>query len=354
MTARKRNHYVLKGVCILVWLALFSAYRNQQFSGWSSELFASDATTPVAEAKMPGAFMTFPLLHDERTVQAFIMRQPHDLDTSDIKKLTGDFVSIDSYNVPRGFPPHGYWLKFEGPTWENDHVGYRFYCDERHRFDIFGKRTSDLVLDTVALDYHELQPWGSDILKVGSTFGIGSPAIEIEGQVYFFEEWKTKVMEVRNKSGASEIVAKFTGLMAGDYQFDVTQTLTMYPNNPYTRSEIKVKPVGKAPDYRVVSGIVQHEAASLGDLKKGKWHAMYTYGAQSFHDHDMGMALMSSKEYNPTMGEDAGSYTLVMEPVKNKVVYYFMADWSLGVKGSKDEDAFVSNLALYSDDILNH
>ena len=80
------------------------------------------------------------------------------------------------------YPPehtdHSFYIRYEGPGWESEKVGYRFYLDWRNATDIFGKTTHDLALHKVGLDgfdsYHEMADWGMDILKVGESLGIGS------------------------------------------------------------------------------------------------------------------------------------------------------------------------------------
>jgi hypothetical protein len=40
-------------------------------------------------------------------------------------------------------------FQMEGVAWENDKVGFRNYMDQRNGMDIFGKTTSEMVLDSV-------------------------------------------------------------------------------------------------------------------------------------------------------------------------------------------------------------
>ena len=68
---------------------------------------------------------------------------------------------------------------------ENDKVGFRLYLDGRNAKDIYGKRTSELVLKDIGLDesgtpvdnYHVLRDWGRDILQVGNSLGAGGLAL---------------------------------------------------------------------------------------------------------------------------------------------------------------------------------
>ena len=76
-------------------------------------------------------------------------------------------------------------FQMEGPAWENDRVGFRNYFDVRNGMDIFGKTVPDMVLDRVGIDedYHVMQPWGMDILRVGPSLGAGSLAIEKDDEL---------------------------------------------------------------------------------------------------------------------------------------------------------------------------
>lgn len=78
--------------------------------------------------------------------------------------------------------------QMEGPAWENDLVGFRNYLDQRNGMDIFGKRTPEMVLDSVGIagrqSYHEPDWWGMDILKVNTSLGAGSIACMYEDSLY--------------------------------------------------------------------------------------------------------------------------------------------------------------------------
>ncbi len=69
----------------------------------------------------------------------------------------------------------------DGPTWENDKVGFRHYLDGRNAKDLFGKKTSAISPEDVGINsqgetednYHVMEDWGRDILSVGNSVGIG-------------------------------------------------------------------------------------------------------------------------------------------------------------------------------------
>jgi hypothetical protein len=75
----------------------------------------------------------------------------------------------------------------DGPTWENDKVGFRQYLDGRNSIDVFGKKISDITPEDVGINeagvtepnYSAMQVWGTDILHVGNSVGLGGSALLI-------------------------------------------------------------------------------------------------------------------------------------------------------------------------------
>ena len=82
----------------------------------------------------------------------------------------------------------------EAISWENDKIGFRSYWDKRNGKDIWGKTTNKMVMDSVGLpntpSYHEIQTWGSDILKVGNSLGAGALAMKKDGKLGSFGRYK--------------------------------------------------------------------------------------------------------------------------------------------------------------------
>lgn len=99
-----------------------------------------------------------------------------------VEELRDD--SHGRYHLPRG--ANGYPYQMDGPAWENDKIGFRLYFDGRNCYDVFGKRTTEMVLDTVGIhsdgypvnSYQTLREWGGDILSVANSFGLGGLALQ--------------------------------------------------------------------------------------------------------------------------------------------------------------------------------
>ena len=61
----------------------------------------------------------------------------------------GTFKNVESVQLPSTHTDHSYYIRYEGPGWENSNVGYRLYLDWRNAIDIFGKEVDTLVLPYV-------------------------------------------------------------------------------------------------------------------------------------------------------------------------------------------------------------
>jgi len=96
----------------------------------------------------------------------------------DKKYIGGTFQNVKELTPPPQYTDHSEFIRYEGPGIESDKVAYRIYLDWRNGFDIFGKKTSDMVLQNVGQDgyqsYHEPADWGMGLLKVGKSLGAGS------------------------------------------------------------------------------------------------------------------------------------------------------------------------------------
>lgn len=73
----------------------------------------------------------------------------------------------------------------DGPSWENDKVGFRHYLDGRNSKDVFGKKIPGITPEDVGINskgavednYHVMYDWGRDIFPVGNSAGLGGFAL---------------------------------------------------------------------------------------------------------------------------------------------------------------------------------
>ena len=275
-----------------------------------------------------------------KKTQALILIQPMQYDASDKNKMVGDYVPQTKITVPENLATQSKWIMFEGPVLENNLVAYRYYADSRHRFDIFGKTVADLVMDTVSWDYHGIMNWGSDILKVGNSLGLGSPAIWYQDSIYSLSKCDQKTIEViQNGGNQSTIRTTFKNLRIEDKAFDLIQDWSIEAGKPWSAIHLKV-PNGKLPDgMHFATGIVKHLPEIIQGQTTNYFYAM-NWGKQSFHGENMGMAILSELKYSPEHITDKLSHAYAFKNAKEEVRYRFLSAWERDLNNIKNANSF--------------
>jgi len=280
------------------------------------------------------------VVNNEDKVQAILKVQPFAYNSSDKTKISGAYISKIKLSVPKQLEGQNKWLMFEGPVLENDKVAYRYYADTRHRFDIYGKKVADLVMDTVSWKYHDIMDWGSDILKVGSSLGIGSPAILYKDSIYALEAWDTKTIEILyDKNEEAKIRTTFIGLKIGDVSMTIQQDWTLVAGGYDTTIDIKRTDADLPSDMKFATGIVSHLPNVITSSENNQYYS-YTWGQQSFHKQDLGMAVIAAKEYAPRPYDNPLTHVTVFDESQSGVSYKFMAVWADGIGAINNEEDF--------------
>jgi len=79
----------------------------------------------------------------------------------------------------------------DGPSWENDKVGFRHYLDGRNAKDVFGKKIPAITPENVGINskgevednYHQMYDWGRDIFPVGNSAGLGGYSLLVNDEI---------------------------------------------------------------------------------------------------------------------------------------------------------------------------
>lgn len=301
-----------------------------RFSCDSSRKSTSDAPNESTKSKT----------HSTKMTQALLLTQPFEFDLEQPKKITGDYISLKKLDVPSSLPSQHKWIMFEGPVLENDLVAFRFYGDSRHRVDIFGKRVSDLVLDTVSWNYHDIMDWGSDILKVGNSLGLGSPAIWYHDSLYTLSECEEKTIEIiQNEDRKSVIRTSFKNVKVKDQKIDLEQDWSIEAGQPW--SEINLKIVNRSlPDgMKFATGIAKHLPEIIEGETSNYFYGM-NWGKQSFHEENLGMAIIVEKKYQPKTIKNDLNHAYALNAVEGAISYRLLAAWERDVNEVKDANGF--------------
>lgn len=259
------------------------------------------------------------------------------------KYIGGSFQNVASLQVPPEHTDHSYFIRYEGPGWESDKVGYRFYLDWRNATDIFGKTTSRMVLQDVGQDgfdsYHALSDWGMDVLKVGESLGIGSLGYWNNGKAQRVDVTDGLFSEVAlNGPVESAIRTVYTGWKAGANKTDVISELSITAGSHLTRHKVQLS----AALENLCTGIVKLPDAERFESAPtvGEWAYLATFGKQSLNNDMLGMAVFYRKRDVIERTEDKNSHVVVLRPSGNELEYYFMGAWEKEPGGPATKAAF--------------
>lgn len=244
---------------------------------------------------------------------------------------------------------HSFFIRYEGPGWESDKVGYRFYLDWRNGFDIFGKLTPEPVLQQVGLDgfdsYHEPADWGLDILKVGDAVGCGGfgywngEAVERVSEV---EGWTTRI--TANGPIYAQIVTDYKGWKVAGKQVDLRAVLRIGAGSRMTWVTL----VPSEPVAPLAAGLVKHPGGTKldgpGDVPMVTWNYLATYGTQTLSDDDLGMAIFLRDNHLDKFTEDPLNEVALFSKDLREVNYGFLAAWEQEPGGIADRAAFEAHL----------
>lgn len=268
---------------------------------------------------------------------------------SDGKFRGEEFEAVESYKVPSIHKDHDALFKYEGPGWESEIVGYRLYLDWRNATDIFGKKIKKLVLkevgihDTVAKDdsYHNMQEWGMDIFKVGSSLGIGSFGMWRNNKVNMVSVTDSvKYNLLKNGPIKSEFEIDYYGWMVDNIKYNLNANISINARCRLTKCELKIDNTDN-----LVTGLAKYDGTNfIKSTKPEGWNYIALYGKQTLNDDDLGIAILFNSENLIELTEDNLSHILKLRPINAKVKYYFTAAWEQEPNGIKTQEQFVNYL----------
>lgn len=187
-------------------------------------------------------------------------------------------------------------FQMEGPAWENDKVGFRNYLDQRNGMDIFGKTTSEMILDSVGVagrqSYHEPDAWGLDILKVGTSLGSGGIGYMYNDSIYRLGDNGSGTYELLFEgSQRSRINLSYINWNVEEEVLDVVQQIEITAGQHYYESQLTFS--GSRKRLNLVPGIVNMKSDSLYVLElNDSYTALFTHDRQAEDDALLAMALI--------------------------------------------------------------
>lgn len=256
----------------------------------------------------------------------------------------GNYVNVDYLKVPEQHTDHSFYIRYEGPGWESDKVGYRFYLDWRNAVDIFGKLTDTMVLQNVGLDgfdsYHEHSPWGQDIFKVGDALGIGTFAYWDGTKAIRVD--KTDSVDCRiTENGIlySSIETHYFGWETATSKMDVTSDLSIFGGSRLTCEDLTIQGGSSL----LCTGMIKEKGinpfTNVNDTS-AEWVYLATYGIQTLTNDSLGLAVLVNRKNFINLTDDSLNQVVVLNPLDGKLTYYFLAAWDKEPGGIKNREQF--------------
>nr|WP_315251505.1 DUF4861 family protein [uncultured Flavobacterium sp.] len=262
------------------------------------------------------------------------------------KYIGGTFKNVNKLKLAKEHTDHSFDIRYEGPGWESNKIGYRLYLDWRNAIDIFGKKTEAIILPQVGQDgfdsYHNMQDWGSDILKAGKGIGIGSIDRYLNNEKLHFYEVDSTFASVENKEKQSSVKVNYYGWKTASDKIDFTSDLTITPDQRYTKHTFQASKEIKG----ICTGIVKQKNTELlkRESQNKKWGYIATYGAQSLVPDNLGMAVFYEINTIESLEDTELDYLLVFKPTTKSTSFYFLGAWEQEKDGIKNKEAFIKYL----------
>ncbi|MDF1548483.1 MAG: DUF4861 family protein [Bacteroidales bacterium] len=265
----------------------------------------------------------------------------------DRKYEGGTFKNIRNLKVPAAHTDHSFYIRYEGPGWESNKVGYRLYLDWRNAIDIFGKVTDSMVLSQVGLDgfdsYHEKCSWGQDILKVGKGLGVGSIGRYVDNEVLHFKEVDSTFASVENSISESKVLINYYDWKTASEKINLNSELSISPDKRYTKHTIQSSKAISG----ICTGIVNHKVEVFKkESENKKWAYLATYGAQTLvsETDKLGMAIFYKVGDVESQTVWEFDHLVIFNPTIEPISFYFLGAWEGEKDGIKTKEAFISYL----------
>lgn len=255
----------------------------------------------------------------------------------------GDWKDVKSLKVDKKHTDHSFDIRYEGPGWESDKIGFRFYLDWRNANDIFGKKTDKLILHKVGLDgfdsYHKMSDWGADILKVGESLGIGTIAHWADSAANRIAKTDSLYSEV-SYSGLleSKVTTNYYGWEFANGKTDLISELSIRAGSYLTKAHLTTT----GPIDNICTGIVKMDSTIVlnSSASEGEWQYLATFGKQSLENDKMGLFVFFRGKDLTENTEDKYSHIVVLKPEKNEITYYFGGIWEQDASGINSIEGF--------------
>jgi len=279
-------------------------------------------------------------------------------------KRDDNFIAVTEENRPINHSSEDLPLLYqnEGPAIENTKVAFRFLYDTRNQIDVIGKRTSNMLLDSIGIseNIQKLRPWGMDILEEGNSFGAGSIAlIDIRTDSVYKIGGSVKSTYKLISDGPLRSIFRLTysNWQIQGQSLKLTQTIILSANTYAYESRVKIEGTNN-PNLILITGISKRFTKNMSNTFANEdIYMMATHDKQSANDDFLGLGILASKDYDPYAKRIQGnsstsdSYCLFLGNGSFEFNYQVAACWELSNKEFSSRKGFQTYLLSLADRI---
>jgi len=255
----------------------------------------------------------------------------------------------------------------DGPSWENDKVGFRHYLDGRNSKDVFGKKIPAITPEDVGINskgavednYHVMYDWGRDIFPVGNSAGLGGFALLIDNKINrlgiigsdTINNIEKTTFKIVSEGPVNSVLSyNYQNWEASGNKYQAQETTSIWPGMYGYKNTISVNGLkGKETLVIAYSNLNNQnplQVIDAGDFVCFILHDKLTYERQWI----LGTAVIVPKALYkgyieaPKIGKLTDSYLIKLSAKNNQQVsYYPIAGWELSADSNFKDSKYFTN-----------
>lgn len=261
----------------------------------------------------------------------------------------------------------------DGPSWENDKIGFRHYLDGRNAKDVFGKKLAAITPENVGINadgavednYHTMCDWGRDVFPVGNSAGLGGYALLVGEEINRLGIITTDTLNTIEKTtfkivaeGSENSVLSYTyhNWLASGNQYQVKETTSIWPGMYGYKNTVSLDGL-KGNEMVLIALSNINNQKPLQVIEAGNFICLIQHDQLGYNrEWIMGTAIIVPKKgYKgyveaPKTGQLTNSYLAKFKLDNNEPLsYYAVAAWELSADNNFKEatyfNKYVTNLA---------
>lgn len=295
-----------------------------------------------------------------KTSARFGKREAKDLP---VEPATEEVLLANQVHKKLGFQKY----QTDGPTWENDKVGFRHYLDGRNSKDVFGKKTPGITPEDVGINskgavednYHQMHDWGRDIFPVGSSAGLGGYGLLVGNEVNrlgiiasdTLNNIEKTTFKIVSEGPVNSVLSyNYQNWEASGNKYQVQERASIWPGMYGYKNTVSLNGL-KGNETLVIALSNINNQNPLQVIDAGNYvcfiqHDKLTYERQWI----LGTAIIIPKDgykgyiETPKTGKLTDSYLIKISAKNNQPIsYYPIAGWELSADKNFKDAAYFSN-----------